>query len=121
MVGRTSLGPICRLLTWGQGGGAEGVYLIVDSTTIFNLCYNLQSAQKTTIYRQNFAKIYNFCSKTKHAVYKSTRFYRELFSVYNEFSTESTVSQPPPLPPKLCLQCLQCLRAVQTLRSDQFY
>ena len=32
------------------GGGAEGVRLIVDSTTIPNLFYNLQSAPKSTIY-----------------------------------------------------------------------
>ena len=56
-----------------KGGGRRGVCLIIDSTTISNLFYNVQSAPKSTIYRQK-AKIYNFCSKAKSAVYKSTRF-----------------------------------------------
>ena len=53
-----------------EGGGPEGVYLIVDSTTISNLFYNLQSDPKSTIYGQNLAKIYNFRSKATNAVDK---------------------------------------------------
>ena len=44
-------GSIDDIVGWGEGGEAEGVRLIVDSTTISNLFYNLHFAPKSTIYK----------------------------------------------------------------------
>ena len=92
----------CRV---GGGGVAEGVSLIVDSTTISNLFYNLHFAPKSTIYNIQAQFGYNlqFFSNPKISkkIYKILArrkcelqgFFRRIYSIRMESPPPPTVGQ----------------------------
>jgi hypothetical protein len=75
------------------GGGAEGVRLIVASTTISNLFYNLPQNLQSTIYRQKLAKIYSFLLKCQQIQSTNLQDFGQIFQP-NLQSTDKL--RPPP-------------------------